>query len=233
MPDWKNVPIRNLLEEWTGVPVTLSSYASTLAIAERARRPKNTLTNLLCVEVEDTIGSLEPDDIIQKCATTGDAVLCGLIHRDAAGTLWLLDGYVDTANQNIGRLGARGVDVTASYPWNLGGSGFISLSLIGTYLLENSFTNRVIEYDCAGHFGNQCWQPNARWRHRFRASWQTGFNATISLGWRFIGSTVIDDASDNPDLADPDLVESWRINGAYENPVYNFKFGVTYTSAGY
>ncbi len=26
----------------------------------------------------------------------------------------------------------------------------------------------------------------------------------------------------NPDLADPDLVESWKINGAYEIPAYNF-----------
>ncbi len=56
-------------------------------------------------------------------------------------------------------------------------------------MLENSFTNRVIEYDCVGYYGNQCGQPNARWRHRVRASWQTNFNTTISLGWRFIGST--------------------------------------------
>ncbi len=41
------------------------------------------------IEIEDTIGSLGADDIIQQCANTGDPALCGLINRDAHGTLWL------------------------------------------------------------------------------------------------------------------------------------------------
>ena len=153
---------------------------------------------------------------------TADALLCGLIHRDSAGSLWLPDGYIDTRNQNIGRTGARGVDLSASYPLNLGGSGFISFSFLGTYMLEKSLDNGVVDYDCVGLFGDQCWQPHARWRHRMRASWQTSFNTTISLGWRFMSSVLNDDASDDPHLAEPDLVESWKINGAYELPAYNF-----------
>jgi outer membrane receptor protein involved in Fe transport len=174
------------------------------------------------IRLEDTIGFLWPEDILRQCADTGDPLICDLIHRDSAGTLWLYGGYVDSRDQNIGRSGARGVDLSASYPLNLGGRGFINLSLLGTYVLENSLDNGVADYDCVGLFGNQCWQPLARWRHRVRASWQTSFNTTISLGWRFIGSTLNDDASDKPHLAEPDLVESWRINGAYELPAYNF-----------
>jgi iron complex outermembrane receptor protein len=174
------------------------------------------------IALEDAIGALEPDQILWTCANTGDPVVCGLIHRDSAGTLSLFGGYVDSTNQNIGRLGARGVDVSASYPLNLGRRGFVSFSLMGTYMLENSFSNRAIDYDCAGYYGNQCGQPNARWRHRVRASWHTKLDTTISLGWRFIGSATIDDASPDSDLANPDLVEEWKINGAYVVRAYSY-----------
>ena len=55
VPDWKDVPLRKLLEEWTEVPATLSGYASTLAVAEYSRRVRDIPRNLLCVEVEDTV----------------------------------------------------------------------------------------------------------------------------------------------------------------------------------
>jgi outer membrane receptor protein involved in Fe transport len=174
------------------------------------------------IRLEDTIGFLWTDDILRQCARTGDPLLCDLIHRDSVGSLWLSDGYVDERNQNIGRSGARGVDLSASYPLNLGGRGFISFSFLGTYMLEKSLDNGLVDYDCAGFVGDICWQPHARWRHRARASWQTSFNTTISLGWRFTSSVLNEVASDNPHLADPDKIESWKINGAYELPVYNF-----------
>jgi outer membrane receptor protein involved in Fe transport len=44
----------------------------------------------------------------------------------------------------------------------------------------------------------------------------------FSLGWRFIDSVLIDDASPDPDLANPGLIDSWKINGAYENPAFNY-----------
>lgn len=174
------------------------------------------------IALDDTIGWLGPSEIIQRCADTGDPVLCGLIHRDSAGTLWLLGGYVESTNQNIGRSTVRGVDVSASYPLGLGRGGFLSLSLLGTYSLEYSLSNRLFFYDCVGYYGVQCGQPAPRWRHRVRVSWQTKFKTTISLGWRFIGSTEIDDASPNPDLGDPDLMESWRINGVDVLPACHY-----------
>jgi outer membrane receptor protein involved in Fe transport len=175
------------------------------------------------IALEDTIGKLSAADIVRQCAQTGDPRLCGLVHRDSAGSLWLHDGYVDERKQNIGRSGARGVDLSASYPLNLGGRGFINFSFLGTYMLEKSLDNGVVDYDCVGLVGNQCWQPHTRWRHRVRASWQTSFNTTISLGWRFVSSVLNEAASDDPHLAaDPDEVELWKINGAYELPTYNF-----------
>jgi len=44
----------------------------------------------------------------------------------------------------------------------------------------------------------------------------------FSLGWRYIGSVLIDDASPNPDLANPGLIDAWKINGAYKNQAFNY-----------
>ncbi|HEX7900914.1 MAG TPA: ROK family transcriptional regulator [Planctomycetota bacterium] len=54
VPDWKDVPIRRLLEEWTGGPATLIGYAPALAVAEQARGGSEP-RNLLCAEVAENI----------------------------------------------------------------------------------------------------------------------------------------------------------------------------------
>ncbi|MCP4900490.1 MAG: TonB-dependent receptor [bacterium] len=187
------------------------------------------------VQIEDTIQNLQADDVIQQCALTGDPALCNLIHRDAAGTLWLTQqGFTEANLQNIGKLGAEGIDVNANYLLGLGNSGFLNMSLIGTYLLEQSLSDPLISYDCVGYYGNQCGQPAAKWRHRARFSWETNFNTVFSLGWRYLGSTLIDDASPNPDLANPALIESWKINDAYEMKAYNYlDFSATVSFGGH
>ena len=175
------------------------------------------------IEITDTIGSLQADDIIQTCAITGDPVLCDLIHRDVSGTLWLTDdAFTITTNQNIGQLYAEGIDVNFNWLIGLGDAGYLNTSLIGSYLLTDRFSNPLIDYDCVGYYGNQCGIPDALWRHRARFSWETNFNWVFTMGWRYIHSVLIDDASPNPALGNPGLIESWKINGGYKNPAFNY-----------
>ncbi len=175
------------------------------------------------VQIEDAIGNLLADDIIQQCALTGASNLCDLIHRDPSGSLWLTAaGYTETTNQNIANLGGEGVDLNLNYLAGLGNAGFLNMSLIGTYMLSQTIANPLTAYDCVGYYGNQCGQPNSKWRHRARFSWETSFNTVFSLGWRHIGTTLIDDASPDEDLANPGLIESWKINGAYEMKAFNY-----------
>jgi len=62
-----------------------------------------------------------------------------------------------------------------------------------------------------------------------RATWNTKFNATFSLGWRFINRVLSDDASSDPDLGDPGNIETLKKNDSYEIPRYNwFDFAATY-----
>jgi outer membrane receptor protein involved in Fe transport len=182
------------------------------------------------VDISDTIDAFQPDDVIRTCANTGDPDLCSLIHRDARGTLWLTpDGYTVATNQNLGTVRARGIDVSASYPWNLGDAGFINFSMLGSTMLENSLDNPLVAYDCAGYMGNQCGNPSPAWRHRLRATWNTSFKATFTLGWRFLSSVKNDDFSDDPDLQNEALQERLIMAGSDKFPAYNwFDFAATY-----
>ncbi len=173
------------------------------------------------IDIKDTIGSLLPDDIISACATTGNAALCSLIHRDIAGTLWLFPtGYTEDTSQNIGKLGAEGVDASLSY--NLpAGHTFFSFSLMGSYMMKSTIDTGIYAYDCATFFGNQCGDPTPKWRHIARISWETG-PVVLTLGWRYVGSVKNDDTSSNPAIGNPGNIALLKINDSLEIPAFNY-----------
>ena len=192
------------------------------------------------IEINDAIGSLGADDIIQTCATTGDPVLCALIHRDRQGTLWATqEAYTETTSQNIGQLVAEGVDLNFGYMIGLGNAGYLPLDMTGTYMLQNRFSNPLTDYDCVGYYGFQCGQPDSVWRHKLRATWETNFNMNMSLNWRYLAGAEIDDASSNPAIGDPNSMDKWIANGSDKTKAYNwfdlaasysFKAGVRLTA---
>jgi outer membrane receptor protein involved in Fe transport len=175
------------------------------------------------IEITDTIDDFNPDDVVKKCAEEGDPALCALIHRDALGTLWLTpQGFTESTNQNIGLRAVRGIDVSAVYPWNLGGPGFLTFSFLGSAMFEDLLDNPLVNYDCVGFTGNQCGIPSPRWRHRLRAAWNTNFKTTLTVGWRYIHGVENDDFSDDPDLANEGLRERLALNGSDKLPAFNW-----------
>ena len=183
------------------------------------------------IDITEVIGALGADDIIQQCANTGDPDLCSLVNRDSAGTLWATkDGYTITINQNIGQLVAEGIDLNANYLLGLGGSGYLAMDFMGSYLMQSRFTNPLVDYDCVGYFGFQCGQPQAEWRHRFRATWESNLGLNLSLAWRYLGDVEVDDASPDPDIGDPGAMDNWRVNGIDRIRAYNwFDLAASYT----
>ncbi|MGD8898004.1 MAG: TonB-dependent receptor, partial [Acidobacteriota bacterium] len=191
------------------------------------------------IKIADTISAFAPDDTVKACANGGDPDLCSLIHRDVRGTLWLVSqypngGYTVSTNQNIGDFRSRGLDVAAAYPLNLGDSGYINFSFVGSSTFENSIDNPLVSYDCAGFMGNQCGYGqgrgvNPKWRHRMRASWNTNFNTTFTLGWRMLGPVTNDDFSDESDLRDEGTHTALIGAGSDKFPAYHwFDINVTY-----
>jgi iron complex outermembrane receptor protein len=188
------------------------------------------------IKVDDAIGGLAFDDIVNSCAETGNPALCDLIHRDQAYTLWLFPtGYIDTRNANIGKLESEGIDVNLGYGLPAGNT-FFNFKLIGTWLMKESINTGIYSYDCVQLYGNQCGVPTPNWRQMFTTTWETG-PVVLSFAWRMVGGVWNDDTSPNPAIGNPNNIHALQVNNAYYIPVqnyydlsfaYKFKFGMTF-----
>jgi predicted NBD/HSP70 family sugar kinase len=56
LPEWKPVPLRALVEGWTGLPARLVGFTPALAVAEQAARAKDDFRDLVCVYADDHVG---------------------------------------------------------------------------------------------------------------------------------------------------------------------------------
>ena len=206
------------------------TYTAGVVLTPRGLPGFSATLDYYSIKIDSTIGNLEADDIMNQCAATGDSTLCNLIHRDRLGTLWVLtDGYTITANQNIGKLESRGLDVSAGYARNIGRAGVLTTTLAGTYLMSQVTDTGLFDYDCVGFYGNQCGISTPRWRHSVRFAWDTTFNTTFSVGWRLIGRVKNDDLSSNPALGDPGNVPLLKLNFADTLKTHNYlDVGATY-----
>jgi outer membrane receptor protein involved in Fe transport len=185
------------------------------------------------ISIEDAIDPLAYGTVMNQCINTGDPAYCDLIVRDEFGSLWNTQrGYVITTYQNVGLYGNRGVDLTLNYMHTIGNAGLISFDFAGTYLMENSFAQAEISYDCAGYFGlANCIDPLPEWAHLFRFSWETNFGSTFSLGWRYLTKVWNETAAeDQPDLYRPEQQEIWEASDIGWIDAYNYlDLGWTHT----
>jgi outer membrane receptor protein involved in Fe transport len=157
------------------------------------------------ISIDDTIGLIGADVIINNCVSSGDPFFCNLVHRDSHGSLWLSPaGYVTDTTLNTGSLSTKGVDVQASSAFDIGKMGRLGFNLIGTDVDE--FNTEALpglgSYDCAGLYGVVCGTPTPKWRHSFRTTWNAPWHGIdVSANWRYFDSVDLDATSDNPQLA--------------------------------
>jgi len=156
------------------------------------------------IKIRDTITSLSSNTVINDCALTGQASLCGLIHRGAAGDLWFnQSNYVTATYLNIGKVSTRGMDLQSHYHTDLGGFGKLSASLSGTYTKDFYFqpVPGLGSYDCAGYWGSTCGAPVPHWRHVLNTTWGLPwFGLDLTARWRLVGPSKVDRSSSNPAL---------------------------------
>lgn len=153
------------------------------------------------IKVDNLIGRIGAQNVLDACYTASNAQACSQIKRDpATGSFWLNEGHVADTNVNIGGVRTSGIDVNANYGFDLErlgapSYGSLAFSFAGTWLkkLETDtglgLSNSV--YDCAGFYANQCGVPNPEWRHRARATWVSPWNVDVSATWRYYGSVEI------------------------------------------
>jgi iron complex outermembrane receptor protein len=162
------------------------------------------------IKIDQPIQAPNQDLSLLTCALTADAATCGRITRDANGSLWETpNGFIVDTLENLGQIESSGIDVDASYAFDIGGAGKLRLGLIGTYLdkFETTLAGGF-SYDCVGMYGALCspgtpnGSPVAEWRHRMDATWSTPWSGIdLSLGWRYFGEVERDvEASPNLQL---------------------------------
>ena len=144
------------------------------------------------IKVKDFIGTIPPQLSLTNCLQTGDPLFCSLIQRDAGGSLFV-DGDTSTimaTDVNTGSLETDGIDINASYSFDLGGGfGGISMRYTGTYLLSYEEISIPGEdaFECAGFYSSNCEIPRPKYSHSFATTWQSESDADVTLAWRRVG----------------------------------------------
>jgi outer membrane receptor protein involved in Fe transport len=153
------------------------------------------------IQIDDAIQNPNQDFTLLQCALTGAAELCGKVNRDPGGSLFETpQGFVVDTLENIGSIETSGIDIDASYAFDIGGAGKLRLGLIGTLLDKYEVQPQPgITYDCVGLYGGICTSgtpngaPVAEWRHKMDIGWQTPWSGIdLNLGWRYYGESKRD-----------------------------------------
>ncbi|MDQ1157652.1 iron complex outermembrane receptor protein [Sphingomonas sp. SORGH_AS 950] len=180
--------------------------------------PKSFLRNLVLsvdyyrIKVNNAIGTIGAQVILNQCLTTGDAAFCSKINRapssagPAAGSLWLSPtGYVNNLTTNTGSLTTSGLEVNGDYRATFGSGWKARWQFVGVYLdkyvaqpITNGFT-----YDCAGLYGLTCGNPNPRFRFNTNVKFTTPDDFGVTFRWRFLSHSYVDTDSPNPNLNSP------------------------------
>ncbi|MFZ5670569.1 MAG: TonB-dependent receptor plug domain-containing protein [Pseudomonadota bacterium] len=150
------------------------------------------------IEVANLISTTGAGNTLESCYADNDATSCARIFRSPLGQLWVGGGYVEDLNTNIGGLEVSGVDVVSNYRFNLDvlgltDMGSMGLNFVGSWLEKHDTDpglGQPIDH-CVGKFAGDCGTPKPEWRHRARATWETPWNASVSLTWRYIGEAEI------------------------------------------
>ena len=160
------------------------------------------------IKLDGTVGVIPAATILNGCILGGDLSNCGLLVRSPGtgglvGNNLIDKGYIVQTNVNAGAGLLSGTDFQANYKVDLSPRlGSLAFALNGS-LLQNSKTTPfpgAHTYDCKGLFGITCQTVNPKWHHILRMSWQTPWDVTAALTWRYIGSVSNDNNSDDPTL---------------------------------
>ena len=151
------------------------------------------------IDIESTIGIIQPQLIIDQCAETGNPSFCNLITRAPNGSLWQgQQGFVSATNVNLGNQHWEGIDLAWAYTFDaLGGTW--RTNLIGTYLLtkETDPLEGVPSaiYDCVGLIHPDCF-PAPEWRHVATATYDSNEWWAVTGRWRYYDDVFHDGTVD-------------------------------------
>jgi iron complex outermembrane receptor protein len=201
------------------------------------------------IKVDDYISNVGANVLLTTCISGVHPEFCSLVHRDAVGSIRSTQGFVIDTVLNTGGLHTSGLDVSATYRtgldiFGLKDMGSVSANFVGTYLdkLETTILTGGPAINCAGLFGATCTtlggnpNPNPKWRHKLRVSWNTPFeagwfgNLGLSAQWRFYSEVKVDGTSSDPALTAPVQATDAKLSArSYLDVLATFKIKDNYS----
>lgn len=185
-------------------PESADTYSFGFVLTPRVAPNFTMAVDYYDIKIKKFINQLGADAIINNCLSSGDPTFCSLISRaPVTGSLWLgTSGFIIDTYLNSGSQSTKGIDVDASYRFDIGAAGRLGLSFIGTYVdsLETQLLPGGSAYDCVGLYGTVCGVPTPKWRNKMRITWSSPWNLDATLTWRFTDSVDLDHTSSAPDL---------------------------------
>jgi iron complex outermembrane recepter protein len=173
--------------------------------------------------IRDEINVLPAGNIISGCANTGNPVYCSAVVRAPAtgglqGANVATGGYIVQTNLNLASVKTSGIDLQVAYTQDLpSGFGNLHFDMNGVWLQQ--FTTTPVpgggSFNCVGLFGFVCQTVNPRWHHIFRTTWNTPWDVSGTITWRYLAAVTQDANTGNPLLKNP--------NYAYDQ--YNARIG--------
>ncbi len=143
------------------------------------------------IKLTDTITTIGADTILRSCGLTGNATLCSFVHRNPLGGDLFRGqvGFVQNLGSNFGNYHFRGLDLGASYGWDMFGGRFSS-GLQGTYVLKQEITplpgvDETASYRCEGNLSPAC-GSSPKWRHIANVRYARDI-WSVNLRWRYFG----------------------------------------------
>lgn len=151
------------------------------------------------IEITDVISNIDPELILNQCATGGDPFFCNLITRAGNGSLWQgQNGFITATNLNLGEQHWEGVDL--AWAWTVDGlGGTWRTDLIGTYMLSKETTPipsiPSSAYDCVDRINVQCF-PTPEWRHTATVTYDSNEWWAVTGRWRYYKDMFYDGGTD-------------------------------------
>lgn len=159
------------------------------------------------IEIEDGIGVVGLQTILDSCHRLNSAAACAVIVRDPS-TGEIASPFIPNLGAvNIASIQEKGIDFQVNYNFDIGSLGSVNTVYYGNYRLKsNSVPDPVTGLvECSGLFAGRCGEPTQNYKHTMQTSWLYG-PLTTSLRWRLIGGveaepgTGVSDLSDDIDL---------------------------------
>lgn len=171
------------------------------------------------IKVEDAITNIESETTLIECIENN--AFCEKVNRGTNDSLWLGNASatngVIALNENIGFFQVKGIDVEATWNFDVGEYGSVLLTNIYGYIDE--WTQEEYpgagEINCEGIYGGSCGLPTFEHRNRFSATWATPWDVTVNLNWRYIGEADQEFTALKPQNLDSvsyfDVAASWNV----------------------